>query len=324
MLLAVGEALFDWVCQDPGLPLERATRFTRAPGGAPLNVAVGLARLGVPVSFAGCLADDPFGDELAALLMLEGVGVSAVRRVTGRQTRMAYVTTRADGDRELAAFSRAACADGDLAARDLSDDLLAGVDGFYFGSLILSGATPRAAVLEAAARVRASGGLVCFDPNVRPVLWSDEAKLQRVLRAGLEVASIVKLDPEELARLSGSTELEEGAEHLLAAHALDAVLVTYGAEGSAVRLRGRTIRRPAPHVEAVDATGAGDGFLAALLAGLWDARLAGERLATVPVRLDEAGWQALLARANAAGALVTTRAGAIAALPRRQELEALI
>jgi fructokinase len=100
-ILTAGEALIDWVSREKGAELEFATEFSRQPGGAPLNVAVGLARLGVKVAFAGCLADDAFGDQLASLIQQEGIDDALVRRVTGCQTRMAYVVTRSDGDREL-------------------------------------------------------------------------------------------------------------------------------------------------------------------------------------------------------------------------------
>ena len=106
MILCAGEALIDWVSRERGAGLDRARLFEPAPGGAPLNVAVGLARLGVPVGFAGCLAEDPFGDLLAGLLAREGVDTTLVRRVLGCQTRMAYVTTNDEGDRELPGVGR--------------------------------------------------------------------------------------------------------------------------------------------------------------------------------------------------------------------------
>ncbi|MDB5096863.1 MAG: putative fructokinase [Cyanobacteria bacterium RYN_339] len=309
MILTAGEALIDWVSRERGATLAAARHFERAPGGAPLNVAVGLARLGVRAGFAGCLAEDPFGDALAALLAAEGVDASLVRRVMGCQTRMAYVTTRADGDRELAAFSRVACADAAIAPSDLPVATLDHLDAFYFGSLILQGAPARGAVLEAAARVRAAGGLVMFDPNVRLVLWPDRQKLLRVLEAALTVATVVKLGEDELALLG---TLGPGI----------TVLTTHGAQGAEVRWAGGQVRVAAPAVDVVDTTGAGDGFVAGVLAELTALKRADERLAAVPDRLDAAGWTRVLTRASAVGGLVCTRTGAIAALPTRAELDA--
>lgn len=324
-VLTVGEALVDWVSKEPVAGLAQARTFTRAPGGAPLNVAVGLARLGVSVGFAGCLADDAFGDELAALLAAEGVVDRWTRRVAGRQTRMAYVTTGEDGDRHLAAFSRVACADTELGEQDLPVSLLSQLEAFYFGSLALAGTPARPAILEAAARVRASGGLVVFDPNVRPVLWSEAAKLARVLRAAMELAQVVKLGADELMALTGTPDLVPGADRLMAVHPVEAVLVTDGSRGAGVRLRGGlTVELPAFGLPVVDPTGAGDGFVAGVLAGLVEACAPGERLAGLLQRLDEGGWRQVLRNANAVGGLATTGWGAIAALPRRAELDAFM
>jgi fructokinase len=311
MILTAGEALIDWVCRERGATLARARQFEQAPGGAPLNVAIGLARLGVPVGFAGCLAEDPFGDNLAALLAAEGVDTTLVRRVLGCQTRMAYVTTNRDGERELAAFSRVACADAAIGPADLPEAVLERVDAFYFGSLILQGAPARAAVLEAAARVRAAGGLVFFDPNVRAVLWPDRQKLLRALEAALTVATIVKLGEDEEALMG------DMAGQLV-------LLKTSGADGSEARWAGGHVHVPAPPVEVVDTTGAGDGFVAGVLAGLVERRTGHERLADVARRLDAAGWAGLLAEANKVGALVCTRTGAIEGLPTRRQLESYI
>lgn len=324
-IVTVGEALYDWVSRERGASLAEATVFTRAPGGAPLNVAVGLARLGIPVGMIGCLSDDVFGTELFELLTREGVDGRWIRRVAGRQTRMAYVVTRADGDRELAAFSRMTCADADLGEGDLPETLLQTIEGFYFGSLPLAGAPTRPAVLEAAMRVRSMGGLVVFDPNVRMVLWNDPNKLLRVLRAALEVSHVVKLGADELSALTGTDDLVPGADRLMAVHPLEAVVVTYGEGGSGIRLRnGITVECPAMKVSSVDSTGAGDGFVAGLLAVMVESQAAGERLAQVLTRWQAPHWEYALARANAVGALVTTRTGAIAALPHRDELEAFI
>ncbi|MFP5502181.1 MAG: PfkB family carbohydrate kinase, partial [Candidatus Sericytochromatia bacterium] len=104
-ILTAGEALVDWVSTESGADLEAARHWVKAPGGAPLNVAVGLARLGAKAGFAGCLADDAFGAWLRAVMAAEGVDTRLAAVAAGAQTRMAYVVTTAGGDRHLAAFS---------------------------------------------------------------------------------------------------------------------------------------------------------------------------------------------------------------------------
>lgn len=318
-VLTAGEALVDWICTERGAGLAAAGTFAKAAGGAPLNVAVGIARLGGRAAFAGRLGDDPFGVWLAGLMAAEGVDAARAAMAPGRPTRMAYVVTRADGERELAHFS-AGAADEALAPADLPPDGLADVDAFVFGSLPLAAPTARAAILGAAAAVKARGGLVLFDPNTRPVLWPDPAALRAAVAAGLAVATVAKLGDDELG-WAGADDADPAAadpaaaaEAVRARHGLDAVVVTRGAAGSLVaRAAGVVARRGRP-VEVVDATGAGDGFVAGLLTALD----AGWR------DLDDAGWGAALARANAVGALACTKAGAIAALPRKADLEAFL
>ncbi len=313
-VLTVGEALVDWICTERGLDLARAGTFSKAAGGAPLNVAVGVARLGGAAAFAGRLGDDPFGAWLRALLAAEGVDASLTSIAPGRPTRMAYVVTRADGERVLAHFSGGA-ADETLSARDLPEAALAPFDALVFGTLPLASPSARTAILGAARAMKARGGLVVFDPNARPVLWPDGAALREAVEAGLAVATVAKFGDDELAWYAGADDVAAVAERVRARHGLAALVATLGPAGAIVLPGdGRLVSLPGFAVDVVDATGAGDGFLAGLLSALgpgWRGR-------------DEAGWASALRRANAVGALVCTGAGAIAALPRTTELAAFL
>jgi sugar/nucleoside kinase (ribokinase family) len=322
-VLAVGEALVDWVCTERGASLAEARVFTKAPGGAPMNVAVGLARLGVPAAFAGCVGADPFGEWLRELMAAEGVDTALVATLTARQTRMAYVVTNGAGDRELAAFSDVACADEALSASHLPDAALASARAFYFGSLILQREPSSSAVLDAAQRVQQGPGLVVFDPNIRPVLWPDAVALSQVLDEALGVCDVVKLGLEELAFLVGDGPPEAGAQRLLEAHGnLAAVVLTDGAQGAGVYTASAALWVPSYPVQAVDATGAGDGFVAGLLAGVLGAL--GDRPKASLAAWPAAVWEPVLKRACAVGAIATTRAGAISALPTEAELDAFL
>jgi sugar/nucleoside kinase (ribokinase family) len=322
-VLSAGEALVDWVCTDRGVNLALAGTFTKAPGGAPFNLAVALARLGVPTAFAGRVGADPFGTWLRALLDTEGVDTALMTTAHDRQTRMAYVVTNREGDRELAAFSDVACADAALTAEDLPEGALDAARVFYFGSLILQGEPSAGAVIAAARRVHAGGGLSVFDPNIRPVLWPEEEPLRAALDAALGVTDLVKLSVEELAMVAGPGTPEAGAATLLDRYGLAAVVVTDGAEGAGVYTRRGSRWVESCVVEAVEPTGAGDGFLAGLIASLL-AHDDGTDLAARITTLPDTAWDAALRRACAVGALATTRAGAITALPTADELEAFL
>jgi sugar/nucleoside kinase (ribokinase family) len=288
-----------------------------------MNVAVGLARLGVDAGFAGRVGADAFGTWLLELMRSEGVDTRLAAPTPGRQTRMAYVVTNGAGDRELAWFSDVAIADVELRPEDLPEAVLNEAQAFYFGSLILKAAPARDAVLAAAAHVSEGPGLVVFDPNVRPVLWPDQDQLSEVLEAGLWVSDLVKLGVEELPFVTAETDVAAAARWLLGHYDLTAIVVTHGAEGAEVYTRTASARSASFPVATVDALGAGDAFLAGLIAGLLEAASGGSLKACAAGLTGEA-WERILRRACAVGALATTRAGAIAALPTRDELDAFL
>src|SRR4029453_80959 len=206
-VLCLGEILVDWVCTTPGAELDRAQLFTKAPGGAPANTAVGLRRQGVATGFVGRVAEDAFGRWLLQVLIDEGVDTSGTIVDADAQTRMAYVVTTITGDRKLAEFSKIACADARLDRRDLNADLFAGASVLHFGSISLICDPSREATKQAVELARKHKLLVSYDPNVRIGLWpSAEACRQKILET-LSWGDLVKINQDELEFLSGSKEL---------------------------------------------------------------------------------------------------------------------
>lgn len=322
-LLTAGEALVDWVSTERGVALPDA-QFIKAPGGAPLNVAIALARLGNDVGFAGRFGADAFGIWLLGVLAAHGVDTRLCVPTPGCQTRMAYVVTNVEGDRELAWFSDVAVADAELRPEDLSDEVLEGLDVLYIGSsLSLRAPNSRDALLSAAARVSEGPGLVVFDPNVRPVLWPSRDQLDALLTAALEVSDLVKVGAEELPYLIDAPDVASAARTLIGDYDLTGLVVTHGAEGAEVYTRRASARAESFTVASVDALGAGDAFLAGLIDGLVR-EAAGASVKETAAGLTGKAWEGLLRRACAVGALATTRAGAIAGLPTKAELEAFL
>lgn len=319
-VLCLGEALIDWLCPERGATLAQATTFVRAPGGAPANVAVGLARLGVPTGFVGRLSADPWGTALLETLQQAGVETAHVVRDPETGTRMAYILLDEAGDRHLAAFSLGACADARLASSDLRPEQFDGVEALYIGSLMQAHAGTALAVERAVGLAQEEGAIVVYDPNYRPVLWGDPERARETITATAGKADVVKLGAEELAFLTGESDWVSGA-RAFQERCLPALLVvTDGARGCYYVRDADEGHLASPEVAAVDPTGAGDGFVAGLLAGLIpvlnpeDAR---ESVAT----LEASVLKRLLYRANAVGALVATRTGAMTALPTVEELE---
>ena len=324
-VLVAGEALIDMVAQQPGVPLEQVTSFERCPGGAPANVAVGLARLGVPVRFVGVVGDDPFGRFLRSFLERNGVDVSGMR-VTGEAlTTLAFVANREGGEREFA-FYRKPGADTLLRPEDLDAGTVRRAAVLHHGTVTLADEPGRSALLAALEEARAAGVTVSLDVNYRPALWRDPARGLAEVRAAIDRADLVKVSREELALVAGRDD-REAAMRLLEAHPRIALLVvTEGSGGSwAVGRDGQFARAPAFRVEAVDTTGAGDAFWAALLWRLWEAAARqGVPVVEAARRMSLDEMERALRYANAAGALTVRVRGAMTALPTRSEVEAMV
>jgi fructokinase len=306
-VVTVGEALVDWVSTEPGLDLSSARTFVKAPGGAPANVAVGLVRLGVRAGFVGAFAADAFGDWLHSILAEAGVDTSLSPRLAGTQTRMAFVTTMASGDRDMAAFLSLSCADALLSLGDLDCDAVLAAPMLHFGSVGLAAQPSQGTTLWLAHQARQRGRSVSFDANWRAVLWPDAAAAREAIAEAAALAHVVKLNLDELELLSGTRDAVAGCDKVWSDH-MKLLVITRGADGAYYRTSREQGAVAAPSVAAVDATGAGDAFMACLLAE-WVC--AGENVGHHAVQ-----------RACAAGSLATTRVGAMSALPARHELDA--
>lgn len=310
-VLCVGDLLIDFVPTVTGTSLTDAPAFQKAPGGAAANVAVGLARLGVASAFMGMVGDDPFGHLLADTLKAEGVDTGPLRFTTKARTALAFVSLRADGEREFL-FYRHPSADMLFGPAEVDTAAIAAADVLHFDSISLASESPRAACLFAADRALDAGKLVSYDVNLRLPLWPDAEAAAAGIRAGLAKAHIVKLSDDELAFLTGSRDPEAVRAHLWHDR-LRLVTVTRGAMGSTWLTPDARGDVPSVPVRAVDTTGAGDGFMAGLLAGI----LQGPGVLAQPAGLDR-----VCRFANIVGALATTERGAIPALPTRAAVEA--
>jgi fructokinase len=302
-VVCLGEALIDLVPASLDGRIDADT-LVKAAGGAPANVAAGLARLGVTAAFMGTVGDDGLGSFIAEKLGVFGVSTAALRFTRAAPTALAVVTLAADGERDFVFYGHPA-AHTTFAPGDIDEAMLAGAKILHIGSISLIEDPLRAATLRAIDLAHRHDVLVSFDPNLRLSLWPDAEAARSSIRLALSLADIVKIGEEEVAFLAGGCDAVEAARALWHPR-LRLMAVTRGARGC-VWLNAETDGAdPGFEVEAVDTTGAGDAFTAALLAGL----LAEPDIASDPVRLAHA-----IRFANAAGALATTRRGAMPALP---------
>jgi len=319
-VLCLGEMLVDWVSTKPGEELDVATAFTKAAGGAPANVAVGLARQGVKAAFIGRISKDAFGKWLKKTLDDEGVDTAGVVLDGEAQTRMAYVVTLANGDRKLAEFSNISVADTRLEPADLREQQFSDARALHFGSISMI-CDPAAAATRAAINLALKHKLlISFDPNVRLGLWNSEEVCRNTILSTLKFAHLVKINLDELEFLSGSREFS-AAETLRQEHNIPLLIITLDAQGSLISCQSGQKIIAGFEIDFVEATGAGDGFVSGLLLGLLEAlsTAADKRQAIAKLSIEQLSEIAL--RANAVGALACTRAGAIPALPSASEVK---
>ncbi|MCS7255686.1 MAG: PfkB family carbohydrate kinase [Thermomicrobium sp.] len=310
-VVSCGELLIDFVALRRGVRLVDAPAFRRAAGGAPANVAVGVVRLGRRAAFLGQVGDDDFGHYLAETLARAGVDVRGLRFSPDARTALAFVSLRADGERDFL-FYRHPSADMLWRPEDVDRAVASATRIFHFGSISLIEEPARSATLVAMETAREHGARLSYDPNLRLALWPSPESARAGMLRGLEHAEIVKLSREELAFLTGSSD--PAAARQLWHERLQLLVVTLGAAGCAYLTPQEEGEVPGFTVPVVDTTGAGDGFVAGLLVGLLEQGLDWSKRAV----------EQALRLANAVGALVCTRRGAIPALPTRRQVQRLL
>lgn len=314
-VFTIGEALIDFLPDRKGAALKEIESFTKAAGGAPANVACAVARLGGDSAFIGKVGADPFGQFLVETLETEGVDVSAMFRTSLANTALAFVSLKEDGDRDFS-FYRNPSADMLLDASEINAGWFGEADILHFCSVDLVEAPVKHAHLKAIEAVKAAGGIVSFDPNVRLPLWSDEELCRTTIRSFLPLCDIVKISSDELVFITGIDDEREALQSLFVGD-VEAVVYTKGAEGAEWHAKPYSVSVPGKRVQTADTTGAGDAFVGALLYQLQQEGLAS--IKGIAPQLAER----MIGFANAAAALTTTRAGAISSLPKRDELLSL-
>ncbi|HDD9399448.1 TPA: aminoimidazole riboside kinase [Escherichia coli] len=299
-----------WVLGDAVVDLlpESDGRLLPCPGGAPANVAVGIARLGGTSGFIGRVGDDPFGALMQRTLLTEGVDITYLKQDEWHRTSTVLVDLNDQGERSFTFMVRPS-ADLFLETTDLP--CWRHGEWLHLCSIALSAEPSRTSAFTAMTAIRHAGGFVSFDPNIREDLWQDEHLLRLCLRQSLQLADVVKLSEEEWRLISGKTQNDRDICALAKEYEIAMLLVTKGAEGVVVCYRGQVHHFAGMSVNCVDSTGAGDAFVAGLLTGL----------SSTGLSTDEREMRRIIDLAQRCGALAVTAKGAMTALPCRQELE---
>lgn len=312
-VFCIGELLIDFVAENQGNNLSKATNFTKKAGGAPANVACAVAKLGGKSSFIGCVGKDPFGDFLLDVLKNEGVDISMAQR-SKTFTTLAFVSIAEDGERDFV-FDRGA--DEELKYdTSIKNEFKNNILHFGAATALLGGE------LEKAYGHYLFDGLcndsfISFDPNFRSDLWKDnEATFIKKCLPYVEKSHLCKFSLEEALLLSGKENVQDACIFL---HEIGAeiITITLGKKGTFVSTKTLKQIVPSIKVSPIDTTGAGDAFIGCLLF----------QIATLPnfesIFTNDESLLTMIEKANKAGAITTTNFGAIVALPDLNQLESI-
>ncbi|MGI9254988.1 MAG: PfkB family carbohydrate kinase, partial [Thermomicrobiales bacterium] len=263
--LSLGELLVDMIVTDGAFRLAEAETFVARPGGAPANAAVALARLGMPAAFMGKVGDDQFGDKLQEALEARGVDISRLVRTTEAATTIAFAWKDAGGDGN---FWLLRAADTLLTPADVESAGIPDLAALLMCSISLSTGTSRAATWRAAEIAASAGVPVVFDVNLRPTLWREMSEFAPACQPVFDRATIVKLSLDDAAGLFQEDLGHSEAVRRTADLAPRAsVVLTDGGRGAWFVPAGsaEVVHVPPFAVNAIEPTGAGDAFTAALV-----------------------------------------------------------
>ncbi len=310
-VIAIGEALIDFIPGQTDCTLEQVETFTRACGGAPANVAAAVSLLGCRSALLTKLGQDAFGNFIVQTLTDAGVDCSHVLRTDRASTSLAFVSLRADGGRDFS-FYRNPGADMLLSPEDLDPKFFSDCASLHFCSVDLVECPTKYAHLRAIEYAKSAGALISFDPNIRLPLWGSAADCQKAVREFLPYADLIKISDEESEFVTGYADPDKAVQSLLDGGA-KAVLLSLGGKGAMLRSKGASCMVPAYPAKVLDTTGAGDCLIGALLYRLCRDGIDADGLAA----LSADRMRDYLTFACRCAGMSTERHGAIASYPTK-------
>ncbi|MGI5894967.1 MAG: carbohydrate kinase family protein [Candidatus Merdivicinus sp.] len=306
-VLTAGELLIDFTpVSIPGYP----ALLSPNPGGAPANVAVQLARLGISAGFIGKVGQDDFGRTLRRCLEENGVSIRNLILDEQFHTTLAFVQLDEHGDRSFT-FYRNPGADTQLRQDEVDFEEVRQCRIFHFGSLSFTTEPSRSTILELIKAVKSMGKLISYDPNWRPLLWPSHQEGVEAMKMGLEYCDLLKISQEELELLTGCSNIWDGIRKVQEKGVI-LVVVTLGPDGCVFSCGGKTGHVPTYDTCVVDTTGSGDSFWGAFLSQLKQSECFDRNSLQ---GLSAAQLRQFCQFANAAGSVCASHAGGIPALP---------
>lgn len=310
LVVSFGEMLIDFVPTVGGVSLAEAPAFKKAPGGAPANVAVGISKLGGSSAFIGKVGADEFGYMLADILKQNNVDTSGMRFDSNARTALAFVTLRADGEREFL-FFRNPSADMLLHESELDKNLLKKAKIFHYGSISLIDEPCKSAHIAAMSIAKNSGCILSYDPNLRLALWPSAEAARKAIMSIWDQANIIKISEDEITFLTGGDDPNDDnvVFKKLFHPNLKVLIVTEGSKGCRYYTKDFRGWVGGVKVKPVDTTGAGDAFVGGFLYCIANDQR---------IFQDEKLMRKALYFANVCGAITVTERGAIPSLPTKE------
>ncbi len=265
-LIALGEALIDFISVEPAGSLFDADVFQKHQGGSPANLCVNLAKLGGRAAFIGKTGSGAFGAFIAVELRAAGVITDYIVQDPLVRTSVVFVTKTA-GTPDFETFR-----DGDfrLKPEEIDADVIRRARVVHASTWPISREPSRSAVVRAFDIAREAGHVISFDPNYSRRIWPDHAEAREVLPRLLRKVTIVKPSLDDARRFFADDVTPEAYIARYHEFGPEVVVFTMGREGILLSEAGRITAIPAQPVTVVDATGAGDAFWAGFLAALLD------------------------------------------------------
>lgn len=308
-LIAIGEALIDFIPNKTGCAFSEVTEFAPKVGGAPANVCGAFSRLGGKSMLITQLGNDPFGHKIANELATFGIDTSAIRFTEEANTALAFVSLEKDGNRTFS-FYRKPSADMLLAPVQIDEKWFDDSYALHFCSVSLGDFPMKDAHIRAIEIARKNGMLISFDPNLRFPLWNNKNKLHSRVNEFIPLCDILKISDEELEFITGENDIKKAAPKLFA-KGVKLIAYTCGKDGAYTFTENAEAFSPAEKVNAVDTTGAGDGFIGSFL---WKLQSLGINAANIS-EADECALKKCLDFSNRFCAISVQSEGAIASYP---------
>lgn len=315
-VVAIGEALIDFIPRQKGCNLKDNAVFERVCGGAPANAAATISKLGGSSRIITQLGKDGFGDYILEVLSDAGVKADSVLRTEQANTSLAFVALKEDGNREFS-FYRNPGADMLLAEEQIEPTWFEDCGALHFCSVDLIDCPMKQAHRKAISLAKQQGAIISFDPNIRLPLWKDHAALRQTVLEFMACADILKISDEELEFITGETDIRKAAPAILA-KGVQMILFSEGKKGARLLTSSFEVSVPAVPVAVFDTTGAGDAIIGAFLWGLMEQGV--EDISSVSY--DTA--KSLLTFANSCASYSVQSGGAISAYGTKEQVLAFM